>query len=370
MRLDGLARDVWLPAGLVGLGTLELVLAHPMQWPVAVVLTVLAGFALVFRRRFSLVAPTLCGLLITAPGFVNDELTEPATPLLFIVVSFYSLARWNATVLGGVIGGAVIIFQTGVYFIAVSPDPQDVTNLVFVLSFVVPPFALGRLTRRLDEQSEQLREQQPLLEAAAVRAERQRIARELHDVIAHSVSAMVVQTAAAQDLVRSDPDRAEAILADVADTGRRALTETGHLLHAVRDEDDELGLAPAPGLADVPELVDRFRADGLKVDLDLTEPLPTLPAGVDVSAYRLVQEALTNALKYATDRRASLTVAAAGSGIGIQATNAADGRTGSGSGLGLVGMAERVSLLGGTLAYGVTAAGRFELSATLPGADS
>ena len=129
-----------------------------------------------------------------------------------------------------------------------------------------------------------------------MRAERDRIARELHDVIAHSVSAMVVQTAAAQDLVRTDPDRAERVLADVADTGRRALAETGRLLHVIRDDADELGLAPAPGLADLPALVEAFRASGLTVDLDVREPLPALPVGVDVSAYRIVQEALTNAL--------------------------------------------------------------------------
>jgi len=203
----------------------------------------------------------------------------------------------------------------------------------------------------------------------AVRAERDRIARELHDVIAHSVSAMVVQTAAAQDLVRHDPARAEEVLADVADTGRRALAETGRLLHVIRDDADELGHSPAPGLADLPALVEQFRSSGLTVDLDVREPLPFLPAGVDVSAYRIVQEALTNALRYAADRTAALTVSGTPGGVSIRTSNRTathpGGRGGKGSGLGLLGMAERVSVLGGQLTHGVTGE-RFELAATLP----
>jgi signal transduction histidine kinase len=198
-----------------------------------------------------------------------------------------------------------------------------------------------------------------------VRQERDRIAREMHDVIAHSISAMVVQTAAAQDLVRSDPDRAEAVLADVADTGRRAISETGRLLHVLRDDDDELGLEPAPGLADLPGLVAAFRASGLDVDFNVPEPLPSLPASVDVSAYRIVQEALTNALRYGSDRTARLSVQATPREVSIEASNPSAGLTGSGAGLGLVGVAERVTMLGGHLTHGLRD-GRFELHASLP----
>lgn len=101
-------------------------------------------------------------------------------------------------------------------------------------------------------------------------------------MIAHSVSAMVLQTAAAQDLIGADPARAQDLLASVAATGRQALSETGRLLHVLRDDADELGLQPAPGLADLQNLVEQFRADGLQVTLDLAELLPELPAGLDV----------------------------------------------------------------------------------------
>jgi signal transduction histidine kinase len=134
----------------------------------------------------------------------------------------------------------------------------------------------------------------------------------------------------------------------------------------IRDEADELGLAPAPGLADLPALVERFRDSGLHVDLDVAESLPTLPAGVDVSAYRIVQEALTNALRYGADRRAALQLTGTASSLSIRASNRTGTQPPGGSGLGLLGMAERVSVLGGQFSHGVTGDGRFELAATLP----
>ena len=141
-----------------------------------------------------------------------------------------------------------------------------------------------------------------------MRAERDRIARELHDVIAHSVSAMVVQTAAAQDLVRTDPDRAGALLADVADTGRRALAETGRLLHVIRDDADELGLrAGARAWPTCPTWWTSSATAGSTSTLDLPDPARPLPAGVDVSAYRMVAGGADQraALRRGPDRRAA-----------------------------------------------------------------
>jgi signal transduction histidine kinase len=117
----------------------------------------------------------------------------------------------------------------------------------------------------------------------------------------------------------------------------------------------------------VPELVERFRADGLAVDLTLDVPAAELlPSGVDISAYRIVQEALTNALRYAADRRAAVRVSSGPEAVAIQVTNETSGRTGLGSGLGLLGMTERVSVLGGSLRHGTGPDGRFTLDARLP----
>ena len=226
-----------------------------------------------------------------------------------MAVGVYALGRWLAD-FRGLAGVAAFLLLMLVDYLLVDPRDHNFSDIVFVLSLVAPPYILGRIARRLADQKELLEERQELIRREAVRDERDRIARDMHDVIAHSISAMVVQTAAAQDLVRRDPDRAERVLADVADTGRRAIAETGRLLHVLRDEADELGLEPAPGLADLPGLVAAFRASGLTIDLEVPDSLPRLPAGVDVSAYRIVQEALTNALKYGTDHTARLRVAA------------------------------------------------------------
>ena len=188
-------------------------------------------------------------------------------------------------------------------------------------------------------------------------------------MIAHSLSAMVVQTAAAQDLVRRRPDEAAALLESVARTGREALAETGRLLHVIRDDADELGLSPQPGLADVPVLVDRLREGGLQVDAELDLAGRTVPGGVDVSAYRVVQEALTNAVRHGAGR-ATLRVVTHGEDLVIRCTNpvtaSVSGRATNGAGLGLLGMAERVSVLGGRVRHGTDAAGGFELEALIP----
>ena len=187
--------------------------------------------------------------------WLGPQLDEPATPILFWAVAIYALARWIEG-LRGLVGVLTIAALVLVDYVFVDSRSHNWSDVVFVATLIVPPYVFGRIVRRLADQKRQLEDQQELVRHEAVRAERDRIARELHDVIAHSVSAMVVQTAAAQDLVRHDPDRAEEVLADVADTGRRALAETGRLLHVIRDDADELGLSPAPGLADLPALVE------------------------------------------------------------------------------------------------------------------
>jgi signal transduction histidine kinase len=360
--------DVLLPVALAVLGTAEMLSLHVRGAAYGLAGELIAAGLLVFRRQHALIAGTGAAVVLLVIPWLGPQLDEPATPILFWAVAIYALARWIAG-LGGLVGVLCIAVLVLVDYVFVDSRSHNWSDVVFASTLIVPPYVVGRIVRRLADQKRQLEDQQELVRHEAVRAERDRIARELHDVIAHSVSAMVVQTAAAQDLVRHDPDRAEEVLADVAATGRRALAETGRLLHVIRDDADELGLSPAPGLADLPALVEQFRASGLTVDLDLREPLPSLPAGVDVSAYRIVQEALTNALRYAADRTAALTVSGSPGGVSIRTSNRTathpGGRGGKGSGLGLLGMAERVSVLGGQLTHGVTGE-RFELAATLP----
>lgn len=360
--------DALVPLAITALGVVELALTAPEGWGYGVALEVAAGVLLVWRRFLPLLlCPVAAAIMLLMP-WLGPQLDDVATPILTLALVCYTLGRWVADLRG--LGGLVLLLAMFlVDYLGVDARSHDVTDVVFVSALVLPPFVFGRITRKLAVQSALLLEHQEHVREEAIRAERDRIARDLHDVIAHSVSAMVVQTAAAQDLVRSDPDRAGALLADVADTGRRALSETGRLLHVLRDDADELGMSPAPGLADLPVLVEEFRQRGLAVDADLPDPVPSVPAGVDVSTYRIAQEVLTNALRYAADRTVALRVALTGPTLSIRASNASDGSTGVGSGLGLLGVAERVKVLGGTLRHG-TVGGRFELEARLPVAGS
>jgi signal transduction histidine kinase len=357
--------DVLVPAAIMAVAAVELLMVRPDGWGYGLVLQTGAGVLLVWRRRWPLVVSTAAaGVLLLMP-WVGPQLDELATPILTLALICYSLGRWIANLRGLVGIGLLLMMFLGDYLF-VDARSHDFTDVVFVSTLVLPPYLFGRISRKLAVQSEQLRRQQALIRDEAVRAERDRIARELHDVIAHSLSAMVVQTAAAQDLVHRSPDRADALLQSVADAGRRALEETGRLLHLLRDDVDELGLRPAPGLADVPDLVETFRGNGLDVRADLALPRTPLRGGVDISAYRVVQELLTNALKYA-DGPVRLGVESAPDGLRISCANpVGPARVVAGAGLGLQGMAERVSLLGGTLDRGRSADDRFVVDVEIP----
>jgi len=347
------------------LGVVEMAATRPDGWGYGAPLEVVACALLLFRRRSPLFFATAATLVLLAIPWVGPQLDSASVPIPIWALAVFSLARWLPD-LRGLFGVAVMAAAVFADYAFVDQRRHNWSDVIFVCALIAPPYVLGRLTRRLAQQKGLLEQNQELVKRAAVRAERDRIARELHDVIAHSISAMVLQTAAAQDLIGAEPAKAQDLLASVAATGRRALSETGRLLHVLRDDADELGLQPAPGLADLQHLVEQFRADGLQVALDLQEPLPALPAGIDVSAYRIVQEALTNALRYGADSTAALRVSCTASAVSIRASNPSNGSGGLGSGLGLMGIAERVSLLGGSFSHGVGGDGRFHLDATLP----
>ena len=361
-------RDVLLPALLLALGAAELASLGTDGWVASVGLEAISAALLVFRRTLPLfVVPPAAIALMLIP-LTGTQMEEAAAPILFYILGIYSLGRYLAGHSGLVALVLVLLLVFADFFFASPGDTRDWTDIVFVLSLAIPPYVFGRISRKLAMQSEELARQQELIRDQAVRDERDRIARELHDVIAHSLSAMVVQTAAAQDLVRSSPERAAALLASVADTGRKALDETGRLLHLIRDDADELGLHPAPGLADVPDLVSTFRESGLNVVDELDLPSVRLSGGVDVSTYRVVQEALTNALKYA-EGPVQLSIDSTPDQLRIRCANRVSraGSNGSnGSGLGIQGMAERVGLLGGTLTSGKTPDGRFAIEVDIP----
>ena len=213
-------------------------------------------------------------------------------------------------------------------------------------------------------------EQAEQAQRVAIAAERVRIARELHDMIAHNVSVVVVQSVAAQGVLEDQPARAREPLAHIERSGRQALTELRRLLDVMRDQDepDELR-EPQPGLAQLATLVDSVRSTGLPVTLQVDGEPPADSAAVGPSVYRIVQESLTNVLKHAGDARVSVRVSCGTAAVDVVVEDDGPGRSANGTappGYGLAGMRERAALFGGTFTAGNRVGGGFEVRARLP----
>jgi signal transduction histidine kinase len=199
--------------------------------------------------------------------------------------------------------------------------------------------------------------------ATAVADERARLARELHDIVGHSVSVMTVQASAVRRLLRPDQEQEREAL----QTGREALAEMRRLVGVLRRPEESPALAPQPGLEHVQKLVEQAREAGLNADLQIEGDARQLPPGIDLTAYRLVQEGLTNALKHANATSAEVLVRYDGGHVELVVRdNGRGGGSGGGSGQGLVGMRERVAVCGGELEAGPRPRGGFELRARLP----
>ena len=216
--------------------------------------------------------------------------------------------------------------------------------------------------RELEARAERLEREQEESVRRATAEEQARIARELHDVIAHNVSVMVVQAAAADDVFETQPARAREALQAIERTGRAALTELRRLLDGVRTTE----FAPQPGLAGLDALVEGVRAAGLPVTLEVEGELGDLPAGLDLSAYRIVQEALTNAIKHAGASAAEVRVRRTSDEVELEVVDDGVAPVSNGRGQGLIGMRERASLLGGEVEAGPQPGGGFCVKAKLP----
>jgi signal transduction histidine kinase len=221
-------------------------------------------------------------------------------------------------------------------------------------------------TAELEAKAERLEREREQESRRAAEEEQARIARELHDVIAHNVSVMVVLASAGNDVFDRDAGRAREALRSIESTGRAALVELRRLLGVVRS-DGSAEYAPQPSLERLPELVEQVRAAGLPTVLEIAGFPRPLPAGIDLSAYRIVQEALTNTLKHAEASQATVRVHYDDESVAVEVDD--DGRGPNGSepgGHGLIGMRERVALAGGELVTGPRAAGGFSVSARFP----
>jgi signal transduction histidine kinase len=201
----------------------------------------------------------------------------------------------------------------------------------------------------------------------AVSEERARIARELHDVVGHSVSVMTVQASAVRRLLKPEQEREREALLIVEQTGREAMAEMRRMVGVLRRPEEAPALAPQPSLDHLDKLVEHARESGLPVKLTVEGDAVQLPAGVDLTAYRLVQEGLTNALKHARAKNAEVVVRYSNGFVELSVTDDGTGDGGGDSGgHGLVGMRERISVYGGDLEAGPRPEGGYRLRATLP----
>ncbi|MET8697608.1 sensor histidine kinase [Kitasatospora sp. NPDC058032] len=349
---DVTARPWWVY--LLALGT-----ALPLPW----------------RRR----APVTVMVVSGAVSAVLSVVAHSAMPQLplFVVVTLYTVAdragewqRWSVlavTVTANVVGTH-------------SPN-----GALFSLITTVGAFVFGCLVRELRRlaavEAERAREAGRRAASDAARAvaeERARIAREMHDILAHAVSLMVIQAEAGPLVVRGDPDRAVKAFDTIADSGRDAMAQLRRLLGVLKEEGSGPELAPQPRLAELPALAERVRRTGVRVELEVDERAGPLPADIEAAGYRIVQEALTNTVKHAEASRISVRVVREGGELAVLVSD--DGRgarrrpggpapAGSGlsGGRGLVGIRERAAACGGRAEAGPGPRGRgFLVSARLP----
>jgi signal transduction histidine kinase len=329
--------------------------------------------ALLFRRRAPFVAPLVTAAGVLALTFLDARGAYDVNTMFFVLL----LGTWAAGLLldnrqAATAFAAVLV---GGWVVLLRAPELPWTEALWLTLPLTGSFAISAASARRGERVRVAEERARHLEAEAERAlqdERSRITRELHDVLAHSVSVMTVQASAVRRLLTPEQEREREALRTVEETGRQALSEMRRMLGIMRIEEEVPSLAPQPGLKTLPALVEQVRQSGLPVELTVEGEPVQLAAGVDLSAYRIVQEALTNTLKHA-GRPAHAWVAVRYVGDDVEIEVADDGRNdgvSDGTGHGLVGMRERVAICGGELQSGPRPGGGFCISARLPVAGS
>lgn len=330
-------------------------------------LTVLAALALALRRRF----PLGTFLIVLATSVGMHGFAVPRVVLIMCLIGGYSAARYSpyrlAVVASVLLAGALI----SEYFGSALPDiPSLLTSFVVLIPSTLAADLIRTGKLRAAENRERIRalerEQAESVKRAAEQ-ERARIARELHDVVTHNVSVMVVQAGAARKIMDMAPDQAREALLAVEASGRSAMSELRQVMGLLAPSSDDVALDPQPGLDQVVSLVDRVRATGMPVELTVTGTVRPLPAGIDLAAYRVVQEALTNTMKHAAGASARIAVDYGDALLRITVTDA--GGTPAqivSSGRGLIGLRERLAVYEGSVQTTKQNGGGYQLRAVIP----
>ena len=363
--------DALLAVAIGAWSVAEVFIEHLHPVAVAAPVTALGCSTLYWRRRYPILvglAFVVMSILLAAAGVSLHTSVGPVVGLFFVSWAIGAYEPRPRAVLGLTLLVCGTWLAIGIDELR-GTDHYGGTDIPWIGALLATPGVLGIVfgarTRSLHA-AEARAERLELERRAAVVEERARIARELHDVIAHSVSVMTVQAGAAEEMLKHDPERALEPVRAVQETGRQALVEMKRLVGMLREDDDEIGLAPQPGLADLDRLVRQVRDAGLPVDVRIEGEPRTLPLGVDLSAYRVVQEALTNALKHAGRAHATVTIRYGRSDVAIDVTDDGSGGARTPGGHGLIGMRERIGVFGGTFSAGPRSNGGFAVSARLP----
>ncbi|MGZ8736900.1 MAG: sensor histidine kinase [Nocardioides sp.] len=359
--------DTALGAVLGSAGVVELLLnADSGNVPAGAACMAVAGLGASLRRKaplvgFMVVWVALFGASWFVRGWDNDS-------IVFVVLFFVSLYSLGAHTRGRSVWAAAALVVLGiVVFSAFDSDDFDAGDAVFGTFFVGGPWAAGLAIRLRRDRERTLIEENEL----AVARERARIARELHDVVAHAISVTVVQARGGRAMLGRDEDAVRRALDAIEQTNTAALSDMRRLLAVLRDTDGpaEGRAAPQPSLANLDLLVEQVRGAGLPVEVEVAGDGSAVPPGVDLSAYRIVQEALTNVIKHAgPGARARVRVAYSAYDLEVTVTDDGSGRgnTTDGGGHGLAGIRERVAVVGGRVEAGPSPDGGFAVAAHLP----
>jgi signal transduction histidine kinase len=369
-RLDPAGVDRAIAALIGGLGVIEVLAASNLKGELIpnLVAVVAFGIVLLYRRRYPLAVVVAACAIASIQAFalasVNDLFT-PFLVLLFISYAAGAHARRGHALL------ALPVLAAAVTLVNIGQDSMSFGDFFFPSSFFVVCWLTGRavhartlLTAELHEAAVRAQEAHAEEAHRAMAEERRRIAREMHDVVAHSVSVMVIQAGGARRIIGRDPDRAAVAAALIEKTGRAALVEMRRLLGLLGTGEPDASRAPQPTLANLEQLV---AGAPVPVELRVVGERRPLPAGLDLAAYRIVQEALTNVLKHAGGAATEVTVRWGEDELELTIADRGPGPAAARSeGHGLVGMEERVRLYGGVLQTGPREGGGFEVRARLP----
>ncbi len=367
-RLDRRWHDRAIAAVLLIAGVTELAARTDSPKPLSFAIVGVGYLTLLWRRSRPLAAGAAMLSMWVLFNVAGDEVQSIQMPLIGALFMGYAMGAYTDGLHARL---APFVILVGVSAVTATWEDQVLTDYVFPTAFVLIAWLAGRgvrtrtrLTEELHEAAVRAQEAHEHEVALAAGDERRRIAREMHDVVAHSVSVMVVQAGGARRILERDPDRAVEAAARVEEVGRAALTEMRRLLGVMHHADDR---APQPTLRELDGLVERTRAAGLPVSLTVEGEPRSLPAGMDLAAYRVVQEALTNAIKHAGAAPTEVTVRWEPEHLELEIVdNGAPAANGKAGGHGLVGMEERVRLYDGELRAGRRAGGGFEVVARLP----